>query len=469
MKLWTVLIVLIGSAAMTNALVMDEHTEKYCSDGVCKLVQTFHKRFYNEHNNWDRINESFDTSNCKRGYKYCVDKNTMQFQIDTEMNREPEIIYQKNNFTTMLSDFGGGMFTFDYSRINVYHNNISFDNILLNKNIDLEYIYHSDGYVKETLILNERVKIWEKDMPIKFRVKGKHFREENGSIVYSNGSHDIFTLLPLHVYDANEDFITAITYSLSDNMVNAVIPKKVFVNYEYPLYIDPLITMSVVPILSDGFVRNETPATPQYTRDTASTYMQTGRTRSGFPNGHIFDRGFFVANTSILQSGDVVFDINFTGFVTTVRGSHIDFMEVVGNDSDFSDDDTGNNFFYQELGNGTMWEHVERLSMNKSWWNYFNLSNASSSMTMNIGNGSYAVGTKGVESVSVNKNRRTRIKSVNDANESRRPQFTISYTSPAEEAVTEWETSIVLGILLTIFTIALMFSPVGGHDETEKD
>jgi len=135
------------------------------------------------------------------------------------------------------------------------------------------------------------------------------------------------------------------------------IPLSFMTQSEYPLIVDPTITLNHTQILFDGYTLTDFAAC--YERDGTSATMSIGNTIVGICGGaeaaNLYRADIDWDITSVPRNADIV-DINLTLNVEIVgTETNFEFYHMDANSSQYPDNTAGNEQFHTDIRNGTMY------------------------------------------------------------------------------------------------------------------
>ncbi len=407
LEIWILLLLII--VVDVNAMEYGPNYDKSCSDGICTYNIYSNIKYYQENGIWKEINESFDIVNCATGYNSCVDKNLYQFNINNSYVA-PLIIY--NNTRVSFDLINLSVFTKSYPVAEISKNTVVYRNIY--PGVDLRYTYLPTK-VKEEIIINNKsiLDFITSDIIIDFKINSfnNNVTINNNSIVLSYSNKDRLTISDLMAYDKFDFISLNFTATKIENEINFKLTMPIdWLKNEsrvYPIIIDPTIKLADVDIRWNGYIRKDENAVTWNRTNNPNDFLQTGRQKITVPGNppSITRRDFRASiewNINPLPVDSEFIDINLTIFVEQV-GTHgnelINISHMDGNNDTYPDTNTGNENFFNDTGNGTLY-NVTNLTLG---FNSINLTSASIDIQNKLQNNIFIFGI-GIDGLNINAN-----------------------------------------------------------------
>jgi len=353
-----------------TAAALTPNSETTCENGICTAkIYSFQKN-YPEDGVYKPIDENFDTANCEEGFEYCVDKNIYQFNAEDTLGNFRtsfgDTIVSMNLESLSSSDHNLGSATID-------ENTIQYP---LADGMYLKYTY-LPSKIKEELILEDRLAISnsDADLNVLFSLNSEDSFNDNSDSV----SIGDLVIKDFVAYDSAYDFISLPFKFLPNNQLSLSIPFEWLAStYRvFPLYIDPTIETNTSINSDRGVIHNWGDDSNSRVSlsffsiglGTASGRNQTGRASINFNISSIpTNAQIQYLNLTLVHRDIIPMNASYNKNITI---THMD-----GNSTDWPNNATGNQAYWDDMGNGTV--YATKYNFNPGYNKrtiYFNLSN----------------------------------------------------------------------------------------------
>ena len=306
--------------------------ETVCESGICQtIVYSYEKYWIDETGNYEEIDESWHS--CPEGY--CT--NEYHFNVIANSNGIVSSFLDNEEFTVGLSNFMDLPLNFNPT---VEGSILTYEDIIPNY-VDLRYQY-LPRILKEEIVIKQPI---------------PNLPEQDFDISFTKSGNAAFDVLPSTICDAN-DICQIIEHTITNDQIIITIPTSFLSNpeTEYPVIIDPTITLDDSDEIWDGYVKNDSGT---YTRILAK-YSRVGR-----PNSTLEYRGGIHWNISTIPDNSNIIDLNLSLYINVVtchEGSCIDEVpnlrtrHMEGDETTYPNNATGNEQFFDDMGNGTLYD-----------------------------------------------------------------------------------------------------------------
>ena len=228
------------------------------------LIADTEYAYKNKANSWNAYFPEFLTD--EKGL--CVKRGDYSLSFSIFSDSAIETVKEADVFKAKLSeDISEAKITED-----TYYEELSKDNRSLvyeNEAVDFAYTVKT-GYLKEDIILKRRIPGFEVNFLLK--LKGIAAEQEESAVIFRNeAGEEVFKMLPMYMEDAAGNYSEDVHYSLKeheDGYILTVTPDEAFLeNAEYPVKIDPTVTVTGAGSTSDTCVDEQYPASNYYSRE----------------------------------------------------------------------------------------------------------------------------------------------------------------------------------------------------------
>ena len=378
--------------ALNKGKEKGENWERVCEGRICHhQVFNYLKYYEKENGEFDLVKNALTNQGCEPSGAICVRGKKNSVFLKDKASENDTVVLGVNNDTWVF---------FEPLQLRHVHNGsqyvISAANPVTGKAKDNTFLY-GEVFGKDTSmrftylghLLKEEIIFKSNDFLTNITNKGEgsifvdyavrktnnlewadHLRKKNSSqikasqlVLEDREGNSVFTFpQPIIV---NNNVATRLEYILTDvsslEVVSVEVPVKYFEDAAYPIILDPSITLNNSHIAFDGDVQFDPLGigTP-YTRDGTSVTFRVGdRINDGFGSGceeaSCNIRGEMDWDISSVPDNADLSVVNLTLNVLTVGSpvSTIFFHHMDGNSSDYTNDNTGNENFFADMGNGT--------------------------------------------------------------------------------------------------------------------
>ena len=417
--------------------IVNEFTERTCDLNGCKdTLYSYYKYYRNAENQFAILNESFDASNCQQGFAFCVDQNLVQFHAPQQlgamkvMRNEKTVTFTPNGLSTTVS------LPFSRAPAQVRGNTVTYADIIPHA-LDVRYTYTWSG-VKEEFIVKQNV--FETLSPnsiarFDFTLATDLSTTNQGNrLLFSDRGATQFVLEHLYATDSRGKTIQ-LAYTYNANSLQLEIPISYLRNATYPVVIDPTLTLGNTNVINNGYISYDGDSST-YTRYASGAGLEIKAGDDSFLiAGLSLYHGVMEWNIASLLKNATIADINLTVFFNSTadaKNQNFSIKSMDGNWTAYADNNTGNQQFYADMGDGTL---LENRNVSAPGWQSFNLTSFDGgldlynkrlnqlwwglgfSTTPEDGTGSWP----------------QRISAANDVDASRRPVLVITYAYATEE------------------------------------
>lgn len=413
-----------------------ENWEKACQGGTCTHKIYNYAKYYQKNGLWQPIDENFYSSGCQTGHDFCVIDNLYQAHMKSYLDAAAPLTLAYGNLNVGFSplqlsyrnnDQQQRLTTIRHSPSQVTKQQVLYPAAFGN-GVDMRFSYLPKMF-KEDIIIRQRENIpviniststdttldlefqlslpssatalvnnqpWDKQTKITTQKK----------VVITQGTAKLSLPSPFAV-DAKHR-MTKATYVLEARDNNVYITMQVPYSWlthqqrVYPVLIDPTIILGDTANQFDGSVSDCPICLPdQYARYPSLVNVDIGQIDTGLGTIQSTDRATIDWDVSSLPSHAQIVDINLTLNFTRISSTDttIYFHHMEGNNSYYADDNTGNQYYWDDLGNGTVYHSQSVTSLG---FVEFNLSNAAADLQSALRAGSWwSLGMKTDESNTV--------------------------------------------------------------------
>lgn len=335
-------------------------SERSCdSNNVCQVtVYSYEKYWLNSEGNWETIDTDFYDCSERETQRFCT-KN-YYFTIIADAEGTVRASYDGEEFSARMSTFLNRSLSFEPL---VEGNRITYPNAA-GSNVDLRYTYFPHK-LKEEIIIKEPLS----DLPAELL-----------DITFTRAGDASFSIERSYICDA-AGYCEYIDSTITEETITVHVPVR-FLNdssTEYPVVIDPTLTLNYSHIAWNGYI--------QYAEDDLSDPPETGYTRFNNPDELKLSspltwepawklkrhRSAIEWNLSSIPSGSVIY--NATLLLTSKFPGHFgsEFYEINIHamdrlNTDYADEigacPDGNCLFYNDMGNGTLYNMTRRNNSN---------------------------------------------------------------------------------------------------------
>ncbi len=228
------------------------------------LIADTEYAYKNKANSWNAYFPEFLTD--EKGL--CVKRGDYSLSFSIFSDSAIETVKEADVFKAKLSeDISEAKITED-----TYYEELSKDNRSLvyeNEAVDFAYTVKT-GYLKEDIILKRHIPGFEVNFLLK--LKGIAAEQEESAVIFRNeAGEEVFKMLPMYMEDSAGNYSEDVHYSLKeheDGYILTVTPDEAFLeNAEYPVKIDPTVTVTGAGSTSDTCVDEQYPASNYYSRE----------------------------------------------------------------------------------------------------------------------------------------------------------------------------------------------------------
>jgi len=413
-----------------------EFTETIKDEG--KFIVTFYsyQKYYNNGSQMVFLNESFDTENCK-GFEYCIDNNLYQIYVS------PSLIGAQYGVANQLFNISMnkvGVFSLFNNNLTVNGSIARFDNFLPGVHLEYQYL---PWQTKERIIVED-----EQALNLLFPFIGMGgiefslddnflYEPDKEKIIMKKGKDVLLTIGPVKVFDSQGTLVGQFNYTLDEKLgkksLRANIKKgEMDLNDAvYPIIIDPTLTVNV-SVAEDVHIRKGSAIPIQYTRQDfeqlrvgpicEAACINTLRAGIDWNIGIIPDTAEIVGLNLTLHTLDV----------GEAGNGNISIMEMDGNSTIYDNTNEGNEIYYNDMGDGTLYIRITGLEINSEVFVSFNLINATNNFTNRLLNDSFSIGiiTDEIGSPFMSL---TRFQSSEASNAKFRPRLEVTYRIRVEQ------------------------------------
>lgn len=370
--------------------------ESVCDKTSCQATLYSYEKYFERSGEWEEIDEGWHS--CEEGY--CT--NEYYFRVAADSSGRISSFYDDKNLTYRLNNFLDEDLSFSPE---INGNVLTYHDIFFG--VDLRYVYFPTR-LKEEIVINEPLQ----DLPA-----------EDFEIVFEKSGDANFFVEESTICDANENCLV-LDSSVGDNGISLGIPRNFLDDPEtvYPVVIDPTITLNSSFISWNGRVTSKVCEDPDncdppfYPRTSNPLTLILGTHSTGLA------RGAIEWNISSISDDSNIYNATLQLFIeSTTSSNFLNITHMEKNNSDYSNNDTGNENFYSDMSNGTVFS--------------YNSSFSGSNFFMNLSFNSY--GVEAVEealaqnlfSVGLNPNlqKAITISARDNSNTTRRPRLIIVY------------------------------------------
>ena len=317
-------------AQVSNQITYTSNSETICNNNnICQVtLYSYEKYFYNsQSNNWIEINENWHS--CAEGF--CT--NEYHYKATASSNGQITATLNNNNLNFQISNLLNSPLTFNPI---IEGSLLTYQDII--PNIDLRYQY-LPRELKEEIIIKQPI---------------PNLPQNDFNITFTKSGNAQFIIPQSTICDFNYNCQT-IQSQITDNQISITVPVSFLNNPTtvYPVIIDPSLTLVYADIVWDGYV--ESHPTNGYTRTNEPKVPPMKVGRSGLTKW----RGSTHWNISAVpDNADIIFlnlSLDIKNATCGACGSAIvmNTNHMEGNEIIYPDNQTGNQNFFNDMGNGT--------------------------------------------------------------------------------------------------------------------
>lgn len=328
-----------ATAQQNNEVTYGPNWETVCEGNTCQtIVYSYEKYWFNENGDYEEIDESW--YDCSQGGETQFCTNEYHFNAIANANGVVSAFFNNDEFTVNLDGFLDFPINFNPT---VEGSILTYEDIVPNY-VDLRYQY-LPRKLKEEIIIKQPI---------------PNLPEQDFDISFAKSGNAAFDVLPSTICDAN-NICELINHSITDNQVTITIPVSFLndPNTTYPVIIDPTITLNDSDNIWDGYVMEDVPTftPPSYTR----TNLPTPAILVGKPGSSKTRRGSSHWNISSIPDNSDIIDMNLSlnfknvTCLLCISPLTMKTRHMEGDETDYSDDNTGNEHFFKDMGNGSIY------------------------------------------------------------------------------------------------------------------
>ncbi len=314
-----------------------------CEGSSCTAqIYSYDKYWKGNNGRWGEIDESFSQCSESEITKYC----TRDYYYRAEARADGTITAFRHgqSISMKLIEINGATPTFTPS---MRENSIFYSNVI--NDVDVRYHY-LPTLLKEEIVINNPLGASS---------------QEGINLVFSKEGDADFTILPPFICDA-KGLCLDLVYENTGSNITVHVPTSflAYPDIQYPLIIDPSLSLDSSAILWNGYIINRTNATTStYTRtNNPSTYLQAGELIVIPSDLGRMARANIDWNISSISDSSAVQSVNLELFLTTASPSSQNvYLGVTpmegwsGSYSDTTPSCQGNCQFYNDMGNASFY------------------------------------------------------------------------------------------------------------------
>ncbi len=306
--------------------------ETYCTGANCITTFFSYDRYFNRDGEWEEIDENWHTC----GNDFCT--NDYYYNAVAGSNGRLEVSSHQGQFTQQMSSFANTSVT-SLSLPIIDGSIITYPNVISNVDLRYQYLPHR---LKGEIIIKQNIS--QHSLDAIFDLTGNSVSLDDPFICDNSG------------------ICKNLEYTFSGNQVSLTIPQS-FLNRSglvYPLVIDPSFVLGNSSIAWNGKVGYDfdDDAIGPF-RFSNPTTLQLGRIPgNGAARGDI-DWRFDLVNLSDVAT---IIGVNLTLFIESTNASnYINITHIEKNSSQWIDNQTENEQFYNDMANGTVYSNLNLL------------------------------------------------------------------------------------------------------------
>ena len=327
-----VFVILVSSFSVLAQSTKGPNWETSCEGNICStLLYSYEKYWYNENNEWEEIDENF--FDCSEGNltKYCT--NTYYFDVVADSLGEVSSRVNSKSFNMRLSNFRNTQLSFNP----IINGSVLIYEDVIPGYVDLRYQYLPHK-LKEEIVIKQPL---------------PNLGNRNFNIIIDTSGNARFGIERSYICDSS-GICEYINHEIRGNSVNIEVPVSFLrnPNIEYPVIIDPTITLNESYISWNGYISFDQDIDPPYTRfnNPSFMYMSPNQRADIDWNISVIPDGSVIYNTTLtIKVGSPSFPYNVS--INHMEGNNNTYPDTTGDCSDAGND--GNCHFYNDMGNGT--------------------------------------------------------------------------------------------------------------------
>jgi RHS repeat-associated protein len=328
-----ILFIFMVPFSLSQQISYTSNSETLCSGDTCTLnLYSYEKYWLNENSEWEEVDENwYDCSISLQDVKYC----TKNYYFNTTADSQGNIISNLNNqqLSIQLSSFQNTALNQLSLNPTIQGSLLTYEDIL--PGVDLRYQYLTRK-LKEEFIIKQPLQNLNSNFNIGFTKSG------NADFVFTDSI----------ICDAR-GYCEEINHQVNSNNVQLEIPVE-FLNNEttvYPVIIDPTLAINDSSINWNGRVYKKS---AQYSRLNNPTTINIGEVTPGL----ITARGDIDWDISNINDRSNILNVTLQIFVESIggeSGTSINITAMNGNSSTYNNDNSGNQNFYNDMGDGDIY------------------------------------------------------------------------------------------------------------------
>ncbi len=306
----------------------DFNSDTSCSNDICTTSLYSYEKYFERNGAWEEIDENW--YECSEGY--CT--NEYYFKSTTDSQGIVTSYLGNEQLSMQLSNLLNQQLTFNPT---IEGSVLTYEDVI--PNVDLRYQYLPQK-LKEEIILKEPLE----NLPLEYL-----------EITFAKSGSADFLIEKPYICEAS-GHCEYINYEInSDNfMIEIPVDFLTNINYSYPLIIDPTITLNHSSINWNGRVEENGMSDPfVYTRYDNPARLDLGATANGNAKGAID------WDVTGVPTEETLLNVTLRLFIETFTAPNfINITDMEKNNSLYPKNESGNQLFYEDILNGTIYSHA---------------------------------------------------------------------------------------------------------------